>query len=148
MRTLLSLSVGTLALLLATGACSSTSSSSSSTSACNTQPFTCAAGTTCWPADNAADFACLKSGAGKLGDACQNTPSVATCGDGLLCLQQTATDGHCVPYCDTAHPCPTGQACTTAQLVGTSVQTRVCFGATPAADAGSDASSPADAAAE
>ena len=144
MRTLLSLSF--VALVLCTAACSSSSSSSSAP--CNTQPFTCAAGTTCWPADNAADFACLKSGGGKAGDTCQNTPSTATCGDGLMCLQLTTTEGHCVPYCDTAHVCPTGQACTAAQLVGTSVITHVCFGGTSTSDAGADAAHPADAAAE
>jgi hypothetical protein len=146
MRNLLSLFFGATVLVLAAGACSSSSSSSTTTSQCNTDPFTCAAGTTCWPTDTAADFACIKSGAGKAGDSCLNTPNAATCGDGFLCLQQTQTDGHCVPYCDTSHGCPTGQACTAAQIIGTTQVTHVCFGTTPAGtDGGTDASAGEDA---
>lgn len=152
MRNLLarSFAASGVALLLAAGGCSSSSSSSSTPAACNTQPFTCAAGTTCWPIDQAADFKCIKSGAGKAGDSCLNTPNSATCGDGFLCLQQTQTDGHCVPYCDSAHTCPTGQACTAAQIIGTTQVTHVCFGGSPPPDAGGggDAGHSGDAAAE
>ncbi len=73
----------------------------------------------------------------------------------MLCLQQTQTDGHCVPYCDSTHGCPTGQACTPAQLIGTSQIAHVCFGAgggtTDAGsggDAGSDTGTASDAASE
>jgi hypothetical protein len=133
MRSLLSVSMVAALVLLLGVACSA----SSTPAQCNTQPFTCGAGKTCWPSDNSANFACLASGLGKSGDACQNTPTAATCGDGLMCLQQTSTDGHCVPWCDSAHGCPSGESCTAAQIGGTTQIVHVCFGGgAPPADAG------------
>jgi hypothetical protein len=128
---------------LSVPACSS--SSSSAAAQCNAQPYTCAAGTTCWPTDQAANFSCLKSGPGKAGDACVNTVASATCGDGLMCFQQTSTSGACVPYCDSSHPCPNAQACSTANILGTSALVHICLSGLPQADAGTDSGPAADA---
>jgi hypothetical protein len=154
MRNLFSVvfAVSGLVVLLAAGACST--SSSSTPAQCNTQPFACGAGTTCWEINVANDFGCITSGGGKSGDTCLNTQGAATCGDGLLCLQlPTQAAGHCVPWCDTQHVCPTSQTCTPAAIQGTTQVVHVCFGGAPPADAGpgtdaSDAEPPADAASE
>jgi hypothetical protein len=100
-------------------------------------------GTTCWAQDTSPTFACLKSGTGQYGDACQNLIGQATCGDGLMCLQTTNAGGKCVHYCEltgTAHACQSG-VCETAVLGAASgPQTHVCVGGavTTPADAGTD----------
>jgi hypothetical protein len=69
----------------------------------------------------------VTSGPGKAGDACQDTPGVATCGDGLACLQTSTAGGTCTPYCDGSHACPAGTSCQTAALGGASgPQFHVC----------------------
>jgi hypothetical protein len=122
-------------------ACSSSSSSSSS-SACNEDPFACAAGTTCWAADTAGNFSCLKSGAAKKGDSCLNTVANPTCGDRLACLQLNTAGGTCLAYCDPSRPgegCSQGEQCELAALQGTSKTFHVCVGGGPApADAGAE----------
>jgi hypothetical protein len=114
-----------------TVACSS-SSSSNAPPPCNENPWTCPGGQTCWPATQGT-FACLNSGAGKAGDACQDTVGSATCGAGLACLQVGASGGLCSPYCDntdTSHACAAGETCQTALLLGGSgPQFQVCVGA-------------------
>jgi hypothetical protein len=35
---------------------------------------------------------------------------MATCSDGLTCVV-TEGAGVCTPYCDTSHPCPSGDSC-------------------------------------
>src|SRR5689334_1962469 len=75
---------------------------------CNTDPFSCPAGQTCWINSNSA-FACLNSGPGKEGDACQNIIGSPTCGDGLACYAVGSPNGTCMPFCDpssSAHACP------------------------------------------
>ena len=126
------------AVLATIAACASSSSDASP--GCASDPFACAAGQTCAPKDSSGTFACVASGSGAIGSACQNTPGVTTCGDQAVCLQTTAAGGQCVPYCDTsAHPCAPGGACRQAQLQGTSTTFFVCVGTvTPPADGGSD----------
>ncbi len=118
-------------------ACSS--SSSSSTPPCNENPWECAPSQTCWPTSQNT-FACLNQGPGKTGSQCQDSPGTPTCGEGLACLQTSASTGVCTPYCDNTdpnHACPTGQTCQTAFLLGGSgPEFHVCFGGTPS-DAGS-----------
>jgi hypothetical protein len=111
-----------------TVACSSSSPSSGAPTPCNENPWECTAGQTCWP-KTAAVFACLNSGGGKVGSACLDTVGVATCGDGLTCLQTGTSGGVCTQYCDNtdvSHACPSGQMCATASFVGGGPQFQIC----------------------
>jgi hypothetical protein len=84
--------------------------------------YACGANQTCATATGAS-FACVPSGAGRRGDACDATAATAVCGDRLLCLSADATaDGTCVGWCDHAHPCPTGKTCKT---LGTSMDVSI-----------------------
>ena len=105
---------------------------------CNTDPFACAPGETCWPKDYAPTFACLKSVAEKkVQDPCANTPGQVTCGDNQACVEFEVGMGGCLSYCsDALHPCPGVQACVEIK-VGTKSDApaiRVC--APPQLDAG------------
>lgn len=106
-------------------ACSS-SSSSGAPAQCNTNPFACASGQTCWPkscncpsgqkcsVDNCIpQFDCLPSAAGKNPhDSCNNTINVTTCGDNQACIELTAAGGNCLVYCDPASPkCVSDELC-------------------------------------
>ena len=120
-------------------ACSS--SSDTAEGGCASNPFSCAAGTTCSAKDATGVSACLTSGAGTKGSACQNTPGIATCGDGLLCLQQTAAGGQCVKYCESGSAtrgCEAGEQCRGAAIQGTATVFYVCVGSAKPADAGAD----------
>ncbi len=129
----------------------SSSSGASTPLPCNENPWECQAGQTCWPKDPTT-FACLNSGAGKVGDACLDAVGSPTCGDGLACLQLTSSDGTCAAYCSKTDPsraCPSGQTCTALTLLGVGgLQFQVCVAtvsiSTPA-DAGSEAAGPTDA---
>jgi hypothetical protein len=125
-------------------ACSS-SSASSGPKPCNEDPFECPSGQTCWP-ESATAFACLNSGPGNPGDACEDAAGTPTCNDGLACLALGMASGTCAPYCDSSdvtHGCPAGQSCQTAQVIG-GLSFQVCVGGTPggsstATDGGTDA---------
>ena len=131
-------------------ACSS-SSSSSSDSVCASDPFSCGSGQTCSVKTTLGDFACLPSGTGQKGAACQNTAGVAPCGDGLVCFQTSAAGGgKCTAFCDATHTCDTGETCQTAILSNTTQKSEfhVCYAGTAppppppvVADGGSDAAS-------
>jgi hypothetical protein len=127
-----------LAVALVSAACSS---SSAPPPPCNDNPWECASGQTCWPKD-AQNFACLNSGPGKAGDACQTSLDSPTCGDGLACLQISTAPGRCTPYCDptsTAHACPAGQICQLVALGGPGgPQFHACYGGGTTADSGTD----------
>jgi hypothetical protein len=115
-------------------ACSS-SSTPAAPPPCNEDPWECPTGQTCWPKDQTS-FECVNVGAGAAGDACVDSPGAATCGAGLACFQTSTTgQGSCTLYCDNTdanHPCPAGQTCETALLLGTSgAEFQVCV-ATPA----------------
>ena len=81
---------------------------------CNTNPWSCTAGQTCSIANQGKTFACLDSGAGKIGESCKNTIDQPQCGDGMTCLQiQGQMTGVCSPFCDptnSAHACPDSAA--------------------------------------
>ncbi|RYE93259.1 MAG: hypothetical protein EOO75_04765, partial [Myxococcales bacterium] len=86
---------------------------------CSSAPWSCAAGTTCWPSDATDDegpgFACLPSTSGQAAGApCLATTGQATCGDSLACYQAAGADaGQCVPFCgDGDHGCPARSTCT------------------------------------
>ncbi len=105
-------------LVIPLGACSSSGSGGGGggSSGCNEDPWSCPAGQTCTFGDaEGSSFVCLDSGPGQDGEACQNVAGSATCGDGLLCLQQAgATMGVCTAFCDpttTAHACADAAAC-------------------------------------
>lgn len=122
-------------------ACSS--ESSATPSSCATNPFSCPAGQTCSAKDTGGTFACLPSGAGKKGDACQNTPGATTCGDTLVCLQTSRAGGQCSPFCEegsgTAHACAATAQCRAAALQGTTTVFHVCVDEPgPPADAGAE----------
>lgn len=131
--------------LLAALACSSSSSGGGNdgggTAPCNSDPWTCPAAQTCWPTSGTA-FACLNAGPGKLGDACQDTVGVPTCGAGLWCLQSTSTRGTCVAFCsttDTSHACTGGALCEPAELGGAGGPlVNVCAPVAPASDGGAE----------
>lgn len=132
------LAVVTLALGAGATGCSSSSDSAASAEGCASSPFSCAAGQTCAAKDASGAFACLPSGSGAKGSPCLNTPGMTTCGDGLTCLQLVQSGGTCTSYCDTAHPCATGETCSAAGIAGTSTVFHVCAGgAAPTVDAGS-----------
>jgi hypothetical protein len=136
MRLLLSLVFVAAAAVSSVAACSSSSSSDSGS--CSSNPFTCGAGQTCSVKDQSGTFACLTSGTGTKGSACQNTVGVTTCGDGLVCLQLVQAGGTCASFCEpgnTAHGCAAGETCAAAKLAGTSETFFVCAGGAPA-DAG------------
>ncbi|HSO36760.1 MAG TPA: hypothetical protein VLT33_29745 [Labilithrix sp.] len=137
MRLLIAIVLVAAASISSTVACSSSSSSGSDS--CSSNPFSCDVGQTCSAKDKTGVFACLTSGSGKKGDACQNTPGVTTCGDGLVCLQLVASGGTCASFCEVgnaAHGCGTGETCSLAGLAGTSTTFHVCAGGAAPADAG------------
>lgn len=112
------LSVVSLAGGAAVVACSSSSSSGSTPAQCNSDPWQCPAGQTCWVNQAGNGFACLNSAAGKnKGDPCQLLAGTPECGDRLLCfMPQGSTTGTCVSFCDNTKPdrtCSTGEACAT-----------------------------------
>jgi hypothetical protein len=150
-RLLAALCVLTLAGGAALVACSSSSSGGSS-SQCNSNPWQCPAGQTCWLADQNANFACLNSAVGKnKGDTCVNTIGAPTCGDAMVCFQAVGTSsGTCVPYCDptnAAHACAAGETCQPAAYPlpggGHSGVFYVCSGGEPP-DGGTDTGAPTD----
>jgi hypothetical protein len=126
-------------------ACSS-SSSSSDNAQCNSNPWSCPAGQTCWLKDASGNFACLNSAAGKnKGDPCTNTVGLPSCGDAMACYQQLgASGGTCVAYCDNAnaaHGCAAGETCQEVAVVlpsGASGPFFVCIGGAPPVDSGTD----------
>ncbi len=86
---------------------------------CTSDPFACAAATTCWVLADQKSFDCLPVGPGAADQPCVNTAGQATCGEGLTCLQlQGASDGLCTPYCDEAHACESGAECKLISLAG------------------------------
>jgi hypothetical protein len=121
------------------------SANSSTNEPCNLDPWGCPAGQTCWPATETS-FACLNSGSGIPGAACQDTVGSPTCGDTLGCLEIGPSGGVCSPYCDEAEPshaCPAGQTCKTAFLLGAGgAQFQICETTSTIApsDGGNDAS--------
>lgn len=136
---------------LAAVACSS-SSDGGTTQACNTNPWQCAIGQTCWPADATLSFKCLTSGAGKVGDECQFLVGTPTCGDGLTCMMAVgASGGVCTPYCDRSNParaCPNNEACVPAQIqtsAGSGPIINICNPPAPHVDGGVDAGADAGA---
>ena len=146
MRLVLSLLFVVAAATSSVVACSSSSDSASS---CSSDPFSCGAGQTCSVKDTSGTFACLTSGAGAKGSACQNTIGSTTCGDGLVCFQQSAAGGNCTSYCqpgNAAHGCAAGETCSAARILGTTETFYVCAGTAPATDGGTDAATSQDAA--
>lgn len=123
----------------------SSSSASPGSQPCNENPWECTTGQTCWPKDEST-FACLNSGPGQAGDACQDSVGFPTCGDGLACLETAAGGGTCSAYCDPTNPshaCPASQTCSIVTLVGGAApQFQVCVSpSTTPTDAGSESSS-------
>jgi hypothetical protein len=113
-------------------------SSKSSPVPCNEDPWECPSGQTCWPS-NGTSFACLNSGTGTAGGPCEDSEGIATCGDGLACLQTTSAGGTCVAYCDNtdpSHACPSTQLCEMDVVVGTTIYVCVGTGAASEAEAG------------
>jgi hypothetical protein len=147
-RILSALVVASLAVGAAAVGCSS-SSSSGGGSQCNSDPWQCPTGQTCWPSDSNGNFACLNSAVGKnKGDACTNNIGAPTCGDGMACFAVGTPNGTCIPYCDNTkagHGCAAGETCQPAALRlpsgGTSGTFNVCVGGEPP-DAGGDTGSP------
>src|SRR5215472_4535433 len=71
-------------------ACSSSGAQNGST-ACLSNPASCAAGETCWPTSSTA-FACLTSfPSGTFGTSCQEAINRATCADGMICDATSST---------------------------------------------------------
>lgn len=96
---------------------------------CNADPWSCPAGKTCAISNEGKTFACLASGAGKVGDTCKNIIDQPQCGDELACFHVEGHEsGVCSPYCDTtvaAHSCLKGTPCVNLQ-VGSAGVARIC----------------------
>ena len=147
------LAAGALVLAVVAACSSADTGSNGGASGCNSNPFACPIGTTCWETD-AKTFKCIVSGSGKEGDTCQNFYGQPTCNDGLFCFNaQGAMSGVCTPFCDPknpAHACLGNAACGTAYFPGgpgisvCAPQAKMDGGADAAHDTGADA--PAEAA--
>jgi hypothetical protein len=127
------LGIGAVGAAAVVAACStSIPSEPAPKSDCDPEPSLCPAGQTCWPVDDALDFQCLPTTAeAGVGDPCQNTIGVPTCGPGLFCFAPPQGASACIPYCDTKVPNNTA-----AQLVSGGARgpvVSICF-----PDAGSD----------
>lgn len=138
------LSVFALAASAVVASCSSSSSPGGGAAQCNSNPWSCPSGQTCWITDaTGAAFACLNSKQGaKKGDACVNSPGSATCGDLMACFQQSVSGGICVTYCDntkTDRGCAAGEQCVPVSYDHHTTAFSACIptGAPPG-DAGSD----------
>src|SRR5580692_3643190 len=75
---------------------------------CNADPFQCGGGQTCGLVGPDV-YSCIASGPGARGTSCLSTTGVASCSQGLICI-----DGACVAFCDSKHPCPSGTSCQSA----------------------------------
>jgi hypothetical protein len=76
---------------------------------CNTDPWSCTDGQTCWVSSDGDSFACLNPGPGASGAACSLVPGSVGCDTGLFC-----SFGVCRPFCDNedaSHACPDGMTC-------------------------------------
>jgi hypothetical protein len=97
-------------------------SSSSAPAGCESNPFACPAGQTCWSRNGPGDFACLPSGNATTGQGCQPAAGVAGCADRLVCVaapESAAGPSVCRAYCDGSHGCGSGETCTRATFDGT-----------------------------
>lgn len=113
---------------LAVFACSSTPTAAGPAQ-CNTNPWLCDPGQTCWPTSCAcpqgsktcdatncfAQFSCVVADLSKRPyDTCHNSAAFVSCGEHQACIEVTAGKGVCLNYCDstsTAHACTAGQQC-------------------------------------
>jgi hypothetical protein len=105
-------------ILAASAACSSSSNASD----CTSNPFQCGTGTTCslsscncttkpcTDSNCTPVFACLPSQNGAMGEDCTASPGNPACSDLLVCVA-TSGQGECLPYCNSANPCPQGSVC-------------------------------------
>jgi hypothetical protein len=127
------------AVTLALGAaCSSSSGDDNEPASCTTNPWSCAAGTTCW-ADANGTFSCLPSGTKLKGETCAPIGGQADCADALFCFQNLLVPGSapsCVSYCDAAHPCGANEACAQASIQGTGATVNICVTQGPTPDGG------------
>ncbi|MGH7269505.1 MAG: hypothetical protein ACREJ3_03665 [Polyangiaceae bacterium] len=136
--------------MIASAAVGCSSSSSPAAGPCNENPWQCPAGQVCWPNNVDGTFACLNSGPGAQGSACENSVGTPTCGDGLTCFGTTTSGGACTAYCDNTNPshgCPSGLTCESViSLTSTQTQFHACVGG-PAQlqPGGDDAGTSADA---
>ncbi len=125
-------------------ACSSSSSTTTPAVPCNQNPWECSSGQTCWLTDATGDYACLNSGPGKKGASCTAVPGSPPCGDGLFCLETSATSaGTCLSFCDPANPahaCAADEVCEAAAFNNNpATLVHLCTVPTPAGmDAGTD----------
>lgn len=91
------------------------------TDQCNSNPWMCGSSGVCWPADNQGDYACYDVSDGGVGakwSECHNAIGRPSCGTALACLKvHDLSSGYCVPYCDEAHPCASGEQCKLFRLV-------------------------------
>jgi hypothetical protein len=87
---------------------------------CNTDPWSCTDGQTCWVNSDGDGFACLNPGPGASGAACSLVAGSVGCDTGLWCLGDA-----CRPFCDNedaAHACPDGMGCRVVTIVDTAQQ--------------------------
>jgi hypothetical protein len=99
---------------------------------CNTDPWQCGTGQTCWVAACGPDintcvpqFACLGSSPTKqVGESCTFNVGVVTCGDRQTCVRDVdASSGTCSLYCEPGNAdraCPSGYQCTLETIGGAS----------------------------
>lgn len=99
---------------------------------CESTPFWCDPGTTCWPVDQAGNYQCLESKAYKqLGSDCALLAGHTTCGDALICApmkdKKDVLVNRCTTQCSASAPCLSGATCTAVTLFPTAPQVSVCI---------------------
>jgi hypothetical protein len=104
---------------------------------CDQNPWSCGAGKTCWVTDQTGSYSCIAAGTKQTGETCTPLLGTTECGEGLLCLQtSTSIPGSCVSFCDSQHPCASGE-CMQARINNVGPIVHVCVQTGPS-DAGSD----------
>jgi hypothetical protein len=113
----------------ATGSGAAGSTGAAGGTGCAADPFACPAGQTCWPNAQGNALACLNSGMGKVGDACELYIGTATCADDLVCWTVPGAPKVCTPFCDNTKldkQCPPGQMCLQVSIKDTSIVFFAC----------------------
>ncbi len=146
---------------IAASACSSTPNVGRPAQ-CNTNPWMCDPGLTCWPTACAcpsgqascdattcvAQFGCVNALVGTPPyNPCHNSAAAVSCGDHQACIEVTSSTGRCLPYCDPtnpAHACAADALCVEYQ-VGSAAgapTVHVCVTNVPDGGMGGDADRP------
>ncbi len=121
--------LGTCAVFLVVGACSSDDSGGSQPAGgCGSDPLACAAGKTCWPVNQSGHLDCIDAPADQTeGKSCTNFINQANCAPGLACFPsgQLSPTGTCSPFCQN-NTCANGVQCVVVGIQGSSEHVGIC----------------------